>query len=117
MFSDDVINCLPDRDDVHDVLRCVQGDPEISALLQLNAAIQTGGAPQLGHPVHCGLTQSAVNPHPGRQSNMDTEKKDTGYTLLGTVCTQMFKMWPLLLVMWMYLGLMYPVREKWDASL
>ncbi|TNN69893.1 hypothetical protein EYF80_019961 [Liparis tanakae] len=56
--------------------------PDIPSFLQLNAAVQTGGAPELGDPVHCSLTQSTVNPHHGRQPHIGTEDKDSGYTRL-----------------------------------
>lgn len=72
---------LPERDNIHYVLWCVKCDPDISPLLQLNTAIQTGGAPQLRDPVHCSLTQSTINPHPGRQPHVGTENKGTSYTL------------------------------------
>lgn len=60
----------PDREDVHHILRCVQSHSEVATLLQVNAAIQAGGAPQLGEPVHCSQAQSAVHPHASRQAHV-----------------------------------------------
>ena len=37
----------PERDEVHEFLGCVQGDPEVLSLLQQDAAVQAGRAPQL----------------------------------------------------------------------
>lgn len=110
---------LLERHDVHDVLWCVKCDSEILPLLQLNAAVQTGGAPQLRDPVHCSLTQGAVHPHPGWQAHIGTENTETSYSLLTQQQgrTQFVIKSLLSCVVWMYLGLMYPAREKWDVSL
>lgn len=77
---------LPDGDDVHHVLRCVQRHPEIPPLLQLNAAVQAGGAPQLRDPVHSSTAQSTINPHPGRQPHVSAGRERHQSAFSGQMC-------------------------------
>lgn len=84
----------PKGDDVHDVLRCVECDSDVPPLLQLNTAVQTGGAPQLKDPVHCSLTQGTVNTHPSWQCHVGAENTKTNYTQSVTKsCSPCYTWW------------------------